>query len=87
MMPLLSVQVQRTPVTAELNDLLITAIHATCGTCGDGCKYRYANGGGPGTFVAIRNTAESGLPSGYRVTCPEGYGEGFSVAEISLKLQ
>jgi hypothetical protein len=63
----------------------VVAIRATCDTCGDEREHRYTNAG-PSAFQVICNTAESGLPSGYRVKCPSGHGQGFSVADISMKL-
>jgi hypothetical protein len=76
-MTLCSVEVQRTAAGSE-----VKAIHATCDVCGDGRELQYVPGDGPGFFLAIKNTAESELESGYRVMCPAGHREGFSVAQI-----
>lgn len=85
-MALKSVEVTSTSRTPDLNDLEIKIIHATCDTCSDDVVHRFAGGDGIGTFQVIKNAADSGLESGYRVKCPNGHGAGFSVSEISCKL-
>jgi hypothetical protein len=81
-MALKKVEIDRVPRNdSPLSDASVKAIHATCDACGDGREHRYV-ADGANSFQAIQNSADSGLPSGYRVRCPAGHGEGFTVAEI-----
>jgi uncharacterized protein (DUF983 family) len=85
-MALKSVEIERPHEPKHAGEFLVAALHATCEACGDGRVHRYTHGDGPGFFQCIRNAASSGIESGYRVKCPHGHGEGFSVGNISAKL-